>query len=106
MHGQNGDSDVHGFHGQEGGGDGSQGCPAFYVGAVGKFFVRNMAAAADILNDTDAGGIGGVGLGGSHFDGNAVAWVELVFDVAFFRVIGVHGMGHVHGQKESVQDRV
>ena len=101
MHGKHRNAYINGAHGQQGRGYAAKSGAASDIGAIGEFPIRNIFGTADSLNDSSACGIGGLRLAGSKLDSYAVSHYNLVFNVAFFHVIWMNGVGNVHGEQET-----
>ena len=95
VHSQDRDAGIYCGHIQEGGGDTAQRGSSSGIRAVRKLPVGDTVALAESLDDTGVGCVGGVGLAGCQFDSHSISHSDLVFDIAFFRMVGMDGMGHI-----------
>lgn len=100
MHRRNGDADIHGPQGEIGREQRAQGRAAGDVRPVHEYLIGNFIFPAQGLDDGHGCGIAGIALAAGNLQGDAMAHDGLVGDVAFFRHVGMDGVGHVDGEHE------
>ena len=94
MHGQLGQTDVHGIQGDLGVGNVAEGRAAGHVRAIGVGLSGYAGAATDQLEQPRRDGVTGVALVGVVLDDHAVVHIHGMVLVGVFGVVGMHGVAY------------
>ena len=97
VHGQHGEADIHGRHGNFRTGNISKGGTAGVIAAVRKNLCGNIEFPAEVFEISCREGIGGIALAGGVFYDDASIDDGLIDRVRIFRMVRVNAVGIVCG---------
>ena len=100
VHRCNGDTDIHSPQGEVGREQGAQSRTAGDVRPVHEYLIGNIIFPTKRFDNGYGSGVASIALAAGDFQGDTVSHDGLVGDIAFFRHVGMDGMGYVDREHE------